>query len=196
MDVLDRAVAGDEHHVERDQRVLHPEADRHLLEEVEQHALVGAELLAVHQAMGTLGVGGGHLDVELDLAAGRHDHQRRFLEFDIGFLRASGYGRQAERSTEQDTAAERPRHELERHAPLKHIPFGWDSRTQCASRWHAPRSDGGQPARISTTCRPFWPSAMRTITFCPGASESMPCRRSTAACTKMSPSADSRVTKP
>jgi hypothetical protein len=29
---------------------------------------------------------------------------------------------------------------------------------------------------------------MRTITFWPGASESMPCRRSTAACTKMSPS--------
>ena len=35
-----------------------------------------------------------------------------------------------------------------------------------------------------------------TITFWPGARESMPCRRSTAACTKMSPSSASRVTKP
>jgi hypothetical protein len=37
---------------------------------------------------------------------------------------------------------------------------------------------------------------MRIMTFWPGASDSMPWRRSTAACTKMSPSVASRVTKP
>src|SRR5260370_32286007 len=46
MDVADGAVAADEHHVERDQRVFHPEADRRLLVEVEQHALIRPKLVA------------------------------------------------------------------------------------------------------------------------------------------------------
>ena len=108
MDVLDRAVARDEHHVERDQRVLHPEADRRLLVEVEQHAVIGAELLAVHQSARALGVVQRQLDVELDLARARHDDQRRLLERDLGALRqcarrpsaTNGRGEQNRRAAE------------------------------------------------------------------------------------------------
>ena len=67
MDVFHRAVAGDEHHVERDQRVLHPEADRRLLVEVEQHAVVGAELFAEHQSARAFGIVQRQFDIELDL---------------------------------------------------------------------------------------------------------------------------------
>src|SRR6056297_777875 len=58
-----------EDHVERDQRVLHPEADPLRARIDEQHAGGGGERLAVHQALRAPGLGVGDLDAERGLAA-------------------------------------------------------------------------------------------------------------------------------
>src|SRR3546814_17119829 len=52
VDVEDRAVGLDEQHVERDERVAHPERGHLLLAEIEQHAGIRRHALAEHQATG------------------------------------------------------------------------------------------------------------------------------------------------
>ena len=61
-DAHDAAVAANEDHVERDVGVVHPERDRLVVLEVEQHAVAFRQLLAEHQAALALRV----VDRELD----------------------------------------------------------------------------------------------------------------------------------
>ena len=57
-----RPSRADEDHVERDVGVVHPEGDRLLALEIEQHAAAFRQFLAEHQAALALGVVGGELD--------------------------------------------------------------------------------------------------------------------------------------
>ena len=65
-------------HVERNIGIVHPEADRLLALEVEQHALAFRQLLAEHQAAGALGVIGCKLDGK-GVDAGPSDDLKRAL---------------------------------------------------------------------------------------------------------------------
>src|SRR5215467_2597520 len=55
-DAQNAPIATDKDHVERDVRVLHPEAHILLAMEIEQHALPFGQFLAVHEALGPLRV--------------------------------------------------------------------------------------------------------------------------------------------
>jgi len=58
------AVTGNEDHVERNVGVVHPEGDRLILLEVEQHAVTLGQLFAKHQTAGPLRFGGRKFDAE------------------------------------------------------------------------------------------------------------------------------------
>src|SRR6202035_3493934 len=62
LDAHDPAVAAHEHHIERDVGIVHPERDRLVMLEVEQHALAFRQLLTEHQAAFAFGV----IDREFD----------------------------------------------------------------------------------------------------------------------------------
>ena len=76
----DGPVGADEDHVERDERVLHPEG--HVLRRVirEDHAFVGPERTVEHEALFLLLGSGGDLDVELVRARRRADGQRHLSQ--------------------------------------------------------------------------------------------------------------------
>ena len=63
------AVTGNEDHVERNVGVVHPEGDRLILLEVEQHAVPLGQFLAEHQTAGPLRFRGRKLDAECVHAA-------------------------------------------------------------------------------------------------------------------------------
>src|SRR5580704_13523376 len=77
-DAHDPAVAANEHHIERDIGIVHPERDRLVMLEVEQHALALRQLLAEHQAALAFGVIDRKLDGE-GVDAGSADDLKRVL---------------------------------------------------------------------------------------------------------------------
>src|SRR5229473_4660452 len=68
-DADDLSIGAGEDHVERDERVLHPEGQVLRLLEQEDHAGLLVEMAAVHQSEFALRVGGGNLDVYHDKVA-------------------------------------------------------------------------------------------------------------------------------
>src|SRR5437588_12053845 len=86
-DTHDASVAGDENHVERNIGIVHPELDRLLLLEIEQHAAALGQLLAEHQAHGALGSIGSKLNRKGMHAGARDDI--------YGILAARGYRQHA-----------------------------------------------------------------------------------------------------
>jgi len=80
-DIDDAAIRRDEHHVERDCRILHPHrhCPRPAIEE--QHASILCQAAPVHQALGVLRVGQCYLDLEaVARAAAGFDGKRLTLE--------------------------------------------------------------------------------------------------------------------
>jgi hypothetical protein len=71
------AVTGDEDHVERNVGVVHPEGDRLILQEVEQHAATLRQFLAEHQTAGSLRFRGRKFDAERVHTALADDIERR-----------------------------------------------------------------------------------------------------------------------
>jgi hypothetical protein len=100
------AVAGNEDHIERDVGVVHPEGDRLLLFEVEQHAVPFGQFLAKHQTAGSLRLCGRKLNAKGVHAALGDDIERAPAR---GLRRESGEkGRRRgneEACSESDTGA-------------------------------------------------------------------------------------------
>src|SRR5215475_285781 len=63
-DTQDSAIAADEHHIERNIGVLHPEADFLLTVEVEQHSLPFGQFPAIHETFCSLRIVVGDFDGE------------------------------------------------------------------------------------------------------------------------------------
>ena len=101
VDVGDAPVGGDEEHIEGDQRVLHPEGGGTRAAEIEEHAGIGGECAAEHQALRLLLGCRRELDGKAPRAALGVDDEWRGL--DLG-ERRRGQGRQHEDDCHESAA--------------------------------------------------------------------------------------------
>ena len=189
----DTSVRRDEHHVQRDQGVLHPERNRLGLMKVEQHALIGAQALAEHEAVLARGVGVGNLHREVSDPFGRGDRQRLGAKTAVG----RGGGHQSEGHQSERQASQQGRQTT--IASAGQIADAHVRTLRCRRRRPSlanRRFPQVCSNSISATTRPLGPLAKRTRTSSPGWRSSTPPRRRTSMWMKMSPSAPSRTTNP
>ena len=91
------AVGGDEHHVERDQRVLHPHGCRLRLVVEKEHAGILRQRAAEHEAERALPIGGGNFDVEAVVAAIGLEQERAGAGGEAARLREDAERKQRQR---------------------------------------------------------------------------------------------------
>ncbi len=144
----DAAIGADEDHVQRDERVLHPEALDLRLVEDEDHPGVGRQPRAVHEPAGVLLGRQRHLDPKHDLALCRLDRD----------VRGRAGGRRGRRRLlpvalaggQRDERAGRGQPDQAQSDPPFHAPHGinrWSDGALPLADWSGPRDPSGRTGR-------------------------------------------------